>query len=119
MTIEGLFVHLLRVCRAGTTVDRYGNTVKDWAADDWEEYRGWVSQASAAEIGDQREGQVSDWRLFLPTGTPISGGDRVEWIGETPGSEDITFEVIGPPSRPWRPGSGEHHVEADLRVVEG
>lgn len=114
-----MFVHTIRVWTADETTDRYGNTVKDWSTATFEETRGWVTQTAASEIGDQREGQASSWRLFVPAGTELTGANRVEWVGETPMSTDITFEVIGPPARPWRPWSGEHHVEADLRVVEG
>ncbi len=111
-----MFVHLLRIERAGATTDRYGNTVKNWAAASSDELFGWVTQTGSSEIGDQREGQVSTWRAFMPAGTDIAGADRVVWVGE---DADTTFEVVGPPARPWAPRSGEHHVEVDLRVVEG
>jgi hypothetical protein len=105
-------VHDVTVVHAGTTTDRYGNTVKDWTTASSSSTRGWVSRSSTVELTDGgREGQMSGWIAYLPVDTVVAGGDRVTWNG-------VTFEVDGPPNQAWTP-RGPHHIEAQLRVVEG
>lgn len=112
MTLRNLLVHDITIRRAGTTEDRYGATIKDWDNPTDTDVDGWIAQSSALEVTDLgREGQRSDWTLFLPDGTDIIGGDRVLWSG-------TTYEVDGPPNRAWTP-RGEHHIEARLKLIEG
>lgn len=111
MSLTRLLVHSVTIRRAGSSTDRYGATVKDWATATDAVVDGWVAQTSALEVTDTREAQVSSWTLYVPEGTDLLGGDRVLWDG-------ITFEVDGPPNRAWTP-RGEHHVEARLKLVEG
>jgi hypothetical protein len=49
--------------------------------------------------------------LQLPAGDPITGRSRVI-------VDDVTYEVVGQPARPWSP-RGEHRVKATLQAVEG
>lgn len=112
MSLANLLVHDVTIRRPGTTTDRYGANVKDWSAATDTDVDGWLAQTSAAEVNDLgREGERSDWTLYVPAGTDIEAGDRVIWGG-------TTFEVDGPPNRAWTP-RGEHHVEARLKVVVG
>lgn len=111
MSLDSLLVHTVTVVRAATTVDRYGNTVKDWDAATRRTLRGRMVQLAQAENRDGREAEIGTWRVFLPADDPINGRDRVQWDG-------LTFEVDGPPNRAWN-GTREHHVEAALRIVEG
>lgn len=107
------------VIRAIRETDRYGNTVYDWAAADRTEYVAWVEQRIAPAAGTQsehvtdRNAQASLWLLIVPPDADIDGRDRVEYDGRT-------FEVIGPP---WtvktRRTSAAHHIEANLRWLEG
>ena len=111
MSLQSLLVHDVTVVTPGSTTDRYGNTVADWATSTSTTVKGWITQSSGTENEDGRDAQIGEWRLFLPAGTVVDGHARVEWGG-------ITFEVVGPPERAWTP-RGEHHVEVQLRVVEG
>lgn len=112
MSLTRLLVHTVTIRRPGTTTDRYGATVKDWATATDTDVDGWVAQTSAIEVNDLgREGEHSDWTLVVPVDTDLLAGDRVIW-------NDTTFEVDGPPNRAWTP-RGEHHVEARLKLVEG
>lgn len=112
MSLTSLLVHDVTIRRAGTTTDRYGASVKDWVTATDSDVKGWVARQSELEVNDLgREGQTSQWVVFLPSETDIVGGDRLIW-GST------TFEVDGPPNHAWTP-RGEHHVEARLKLVEG
>lgn len=112
MSFTRLLVHTVTIRRAGSTADRYGATVKDWATATDTDVAGWVAQTSGIEINDLgREGERSDWTAYFPVDTDVLGGDRIIW-------ESTTFEVDGPPNRAWTP-RGEHHVEARLKLVEG
>lgn len=114
MTLASMMVHDVTVVHAGTTTDAYGNQTKDWTAATRTAVRGWVSQTSGNEVLDGREAEVSEWAVYLPAGTVVTGGDRVEWA-DLPA---VTFEVDGPPN-PARTPRGPHHVEARVKVVEG
>jgi hypothetical protein len=115
MSLATLMVHDVTVVHAGMVVDPYGET-KDWAAATRTAVRGWVSRRSQLEDRTGgREAQVSEWVAYLPAGTAITGGDRVEWSGLPAGT---SFEVDGPPLPAATP-RGPHHIEAQLRVVEG
>lgn len=111
MSLSGLLVHDITILRPGTVEDRYHNAAKDWAGATSTNVKGWISRTSSGEVNGEREAEVSGWIVYLPVGTDIVGGDRVTWNG-------TTFEVDGPPNHAWRP-QGEHHIEAQLRVVQG
>lgn len=110
MSFAGLLDHDVDILTPTTTADRYGGTTKTG----WTEttVKGWVSQRGGSESTDLREAQVGTWVLFLHPDATIDGIDRVRWEG-------ITFEVDGPPNPAYRPGSGLHHYEVPLRVVDG
>ena len=113
MSINRLMTRPVTVLRAAQRTDRYGNVLRD----DWDNPTrtatvGWDYQQSGIEILDGRNAQVSAHILYLPAGTVIDGSDRVEIDGDT-------FELTGPPRRARRPTTGEHHVEADLKRVDG
>jgi hypothetical protein len=95
----------------GVTTDRYNNASKNWTAATRTPVKAWISQRNRAEVLGNREAQLSDWIAYLPAGTEIDGGDRIEW-------ESLTFEIDGPPNPAWSP-RGPHHVEVQLRLVEG
>lgn len=112
MSIDALMTHDVTIVRAGTDTDRYGDTVADWSAATRRSSKAWISQTSASEILDSRNAELSTWRAYFPRTADVRAGDRIEW-----GS--ITFEVDGPPNPAHRPGTGVHHYEAPLKVVEG
>lgn len=111
MSLAGLLCHEVTIVRPSTTTDRYGDAVKSATAG-----RRWttaarVAQQSRIEDHDGREARVTDWLVYLPAGTDIVATDRLLW-------GVFVFEVIGVPNRaPDR--RTEHHVECDLRLVEG
>jgi hypothetical protein len=115
VSFNGLLVHDATILRAGTTVDRYGNTVPDWDDPTETGVKAWITQVSRSEVNDGRTAVISAWVAFFHADTDIVAGDRVEW---PVGAPDTTFEVDGLPHRAWTP-RGEHHVEANLRVVSG
>lgn len=71
---------------------------------------GYLEQTEAVEVSVGQDTFTSADLLVLPPLTVIDGSDRVV-IGGT------TYEVIGDPARPWRPSTGEHHVECRLRTT--
>ena len=112
MSLRGLLVHDVIILRPALGTSRYGDARKDWVTSTEIETSGWVARRSESEDRSEgREAQVSEWVLYLDADADIQAGDRVVW-------ESTTFEVDGPPNHAHTP-RGEHHVEADLRLVEG
>lgn len=111
VSFDSLLTQTVTVLTAGSTTDRYGNTVPDWTAATTSTTKAWLSQRSRSEDEINRDAQVATWVAFLPADTTISGHSRLRWSG-------ITFEIVGPPLPAYTP-RGLHHYEADLRVVEG
>lgn len=113
MSLTGLMVHDVTILQAGTTTDRYGDSIKDWTAATSSTVKGWVSQQTRSEVLDGREARVSGWVCYLPAGTRLTGLDRIVWEG-------TTFEVDGPINPAWSPRlRGVHHLELQLSRVEG
>jgi head-tail adaptor len=111
MGLTSLLVHDLTIQRPASAADANGFTVKDWDDPTETSVKGWIVQLSTTEDRDGREAQVSSWQAYLHAETDVLGGDRVVW-----GSR--TFEVDGTPQHAWTP-RGEHHVEVQLRKVDG
>ena len=110
MSFASLLDHDVTILTPVETADRYGGTEKtSWTP---ATVKGWVSQRGGSEQTDLREAQVSTWVLYLHPTATIDGKARVQWEG-------ITFEVDGPPNPAHRPGTGLHHYEVPLRVVDG
>jgi hypothetical protein len=81
-------------------------------------YKGYVEQANArGRAGATRERlggfdiRTSDWIVILPKDAILGSLDEVTALG-------ITFGVVGQPWPVHTPG-GRHHIEANLREVEG
>lgn len=111
MSIEAFFVHDITVRRAAEVAGRGADTVADWANGSETTINGWIAQQSRSDSRTNRGGDVSGWLLQAPGTTDIRPGDRLEWKG-------FTFDVEGRPNPAWTP-KGEHHVEVNLRLVEG
>lgn len=110
------FDSVVRV-RAGTKVDRGGNTVTDWAS----ATRATIDQlniqpASQTESTDPtRTAVVTGWRLQSAPGTApdIRAVDRIEWRG-------MTLEVDGEVAEWPDPLDGStHHVEFLMKRATG
>jgi hypothetical protein len=101
------------VLRGTAVADRYGHTRIDWTNPTRLDTHGYLHYKTAAERATDRDVQSAEATLFLPPGTDVTGRDRVEVGGHVWG-------VVGPPERIVPPGSStEHHIEIELRYVEG
>jgi head-tail adaptor len=116
MSFASLLVDDVTLVRPATTVDRYGNTVKDWTNATSTDVKAWISQRNATEDPGTsgtggRQGELSDWVVYLHSDVTITAGDRIMWEGDT-------FEVIGKPL-PGKTPRGPHHLEATVRLTTG
>ena len=71
-----------------------------------------VARPSVRELTELTDTTIDDWLCFLPPGTAIAAGDRVEVDGLG------SLEVVGRPNEVWHPLRGEtHHIELRLQAV--
>jgi hypothetical protein len=103
--------------RAGTTTDRGGNTVTDWAHATRTEIRALSVQPTVQDenTGDERTTVVTGWHVLSEPGTApdVRAEDRIEYQG-------MTCEVTGEVARwPDPLDGGVHHVEWTMRRVTG
>ncbi|MFC5144291.1 hypothetical protein [Streptomyces aureoversilis] len=105
--------------RAGTRVDRSGNTVLDWspdAVDRLQVQEVSIQPTTATETHlPERTAVVTGWHVQSPPGVDldIQAGDRIEWAG-------LLLEVDGEVARWTDPLDGTvHHVELDIRRATG
>lgn len=112
MTFAGMLNQPLTVHLRGVTgTDQYNNEVVGTTSS--YPVEGYLEQTAATEVIVDRQTYTSDWLLVLPAGSALTA-----WSQVAHGSD--TFEVIGPPSRPWNPRTrSEHHVEARLKATSG
>lgn len=98
--------------RPAQTTDRYGNAVYDYgAAAARTSIAAWIDQASASEdTPDGRDAIEGGWKL-ITNHTGLDPLDRIEW-------DSAAYELDGP-AWPVHTPTGLHHVEAQLRRVEG
>jgi len=111
-----LLPHTVTVVRPAASTDSHGNTVLDYGAGATRtQVRAWLQQDHRSEpLADGRDPLVQRW-LLVTNHRDIHGRDRIEW-SDMPG---VTWEVDGPPAPLYTPSQGYHHLEANLRVVEG
>lgn len=114
MSLEALMTMSVVIVHPTTTTNRYGSAEITWASASRTNSKAWIAQRNAREELDHRDAELSDWIAYLPPTTTVRARDRIEW---SDGS--LTFEVTGPPNPAHRPGTGVHHFEVPLRVVEG
>ncbi|MFJ7963133.1 hypothetical protein [Streptomyces sp. NPDC096324] len=105
--------------RAGTKLDRGGNSVPDWSPD--QVLRLSVSSVSVQpatqteQTDDTRSAVVTGWQVISAPGVDadILSGDRIEWGG-------MTLDVIGEVGRYLEFGDGStHHIEFVMRRATG
>lgn len=99
------------IVRAGEIDNGYGGIGVDWDAAERTDVLGWLNSVTSTEVLDGRDTLISNWKLYVPAGTDITGRDRVEVDG-------ATYLVVGKPSTASTP-RGTHHVEANLIWIEG
>lgn len=113
-----MFHDTVTVVRAPIVRDRWDDDVPDWADATRTDVTG-VVVLPTAQIEDAAGNRIavsSGWRLFSRPGLDIDlrATDRIEWNGQS-------LEVIGEVARWPHPirAADVHHVEAELRKVEG
>lgn len=109
---------IIRV-RAGTKLDRGGNTVPDWSSGATSRLpvsRVSVQPTTQTEQNDAtRSAVVTGWQVISAPGVDadILAGDRIEWGG-------MTLEVVGEVGRYLEFGDGStHHIEFVMRRATG
>jgi hypothetical protein len=116
---DHVLIHDVVVVRpAASTADPTYGTVWDYGSSAVRStVRGWLDDTPGVESFTEGR-DVLDQRWLLVTNyTNIDGNDRVEWAGHPAGGTMI-FAVDGPPAPKYTP-HGAHHLEANLRKVEG
>ncbi|MFB4265305.1 hypothetical protein [Nonomuraea sp. GTA35] len=98
--------------RPAHNIDRYNDPVYDYAAGATRTpIKAWIDQASASEqTPNGRDVIEGGWKL-ITNHTDLDPLDRIEWAGGV-------YELDGP-AWPVHTPAGLHHLEANLRRVEG
>lgn len=110
MSLARFLIRPVTHLRAPLVAGRYGNEARDWSNAVETEAEAWIGQTST--ITNERGAIVTITRLMLAAGFDVVEGDRFTLPNDTTG------DVVGRPNRANTP-RGEHHVEADVHVVEG
>lgn len=111
MIPEGLLPLTVTWQQPGQGSDDYGDTIPDWAGPTETVLRAMVEQRTATEPpGDGRDATVTGLVMFTNE-LGVSADDRIVWDG-------TTYEVDGDPWVVQSP-AGPHHIEAQLKLVEG
>lgn len=114
MTIARLMtrpVTIVRMAESVSETDVYGNPTVGTAAT--ATALAYLEQVAEDEEQVDRATFRRTWLVVLPAGTPLDASDHIVADGLP------RLEVIGPPRRPWRPSTGEHHVEATCVATAG
>lgn len=69
--------------RAGSSTDRYGNTIDDWTSPATLDFACAIQPAATTENIIDRDTVVTRWRLHCAADTDITPLDRVSWRGRT------------------------------------
>lgn len=97
--------------RAVTDTDVYGNDTVELTS--VAIVNGYIEQTDAAEVTIDRTTYTTTHLVMLDAGTDVRGGDRLVCDG-------VSYEVIGPPDRPYNPRArATSHIECRARVVTG
>lgn len=106
-----------KVRPVASTVDPAYGTVWDWGpAATRTVARAWLEQTSARESHQEnRSFYEQRWALVI-NDQDLAADDRIEWAGHPAGA--VVFRIEGTPEPAYTP-RGPHHLEAQLRIVEG
>lgn len=98
--------------RPGTTVSR-GSTIPDWSKADRLTIGGCSVQPAGTSLSqDGRVLGIQDaWTAYLPEGSDVKAGDRIEFDGKT-------FVINGEP-KIWTAAATLSNIQLDLRRWEG
>ena len=98
--------------RPGTTESR-GSTIPDWSKVDRLTITGCSVQPAGTSLSqDGRVLGIQDaWTAYLPEGSDVKAGDRIEFDGKT-------FVINGEPKK-WTAAANLSNIQLDLRRWEG
>ena len=101
------------VVRPKTTTTSRGSTVPDWSDTMKTTVTGCSIQPASTSLSqDGRVLGINDgWTAYVPEGTDVKAGDRIEFDGQT-------FEINGAP-RKWTGPSRTSHIQLNLVRREG
>ncbi|MGH2651416.1 MAG: hypothetical protein ACRDHK_09440 [Actinomycetota bacterium] len=112
MSFESLLIDTLEVHNPVVPdpddVGRYGDPVE---SETTFSVSGRVQPAGGTEYLPNRETRVTQFRVFLPVGTDVTGVSTLVWEGRT-------LRVTAEPET-YQDASGPHHVELDAEEVLG
>jgi hypothetical protein len=118
MSFESSLIHTVRISTPEQDDDedsanRYGDPAYDWEPDFTEgpDIAALVQQDDSEELTVGQDTRITKYLVFLPAGTAINALSRVQWKG-------VEHEIDGDPER-LDGATGEHHVEAYMKVVNG
>lgn len=111
MSLATLLVRDVVIQTAGTTVDRYNNTIADWSAPTERSAKAWLAQTENGEVFDHRDATVWSFTATLDITAELQPYERVVIDGQV-------YEVVGRPNVAHTP-RGPHHIEATLRRCAG
>lgn len=104
------------ILRAGSTTDRYSNTVTDWTTPTETVISGcaFAPRTTEEDRGNYRQAVIVGLTMYAPPGSDITAADRVRR------ANDDVFEIEGMPGEWVSPFTGwQAGIEVALRKVEG
>lgn len=110
MGIDRFFVRTMTITEPAPAVG-YGTT-PDYDNGTSRTVTGWFHQLTESELHTATRGATQTTAVIrLAADDPITSNARVTIDG-------TTYDVTGPPARPWTP-TGEHHVRVPLGSLDG
>lgn len=103
----------ITVARAKTTTTSRGSEVPDWTNTDKTTVTGCSIQPASTSLSQDGRilGIADGWTAYVPEGTDVKAGDRIEFDGQT-------FEINGEP-RKWTGPMRTSHIQLNLTRWEG
>ena len=103
----------ITVVRAKTTITSRGSEVPDWTNTEKTTVTGCSIQPASTSLSQDGRilGIADGWTAYVPEGTDVKAGDRIEFDGQI-------FEINGAP-RKWTGPSRTSHIHLNLVRWEG
>lgn len=103
----------ITVARAKTTTTSRGSEVPDWTNTDKTTVSGCSIQPASTSLSQDGRilGIADGWTAYVPEGTDVKAGDRIEFDGQI-------FEINGAP-RKWTGPMRTSHIQLNLTRWEG
>ena len=103
----------ITVARAKTTTTSRGSEVPDWTNTDKTTVSGCSIQPASTSLSQDGRilGIADGWTAYVPEGTDVKAGDRIEFDGQI-------FEINGA-SRKWTGPMRTSHIQLNLTRWEG